>query len=143
MLQCPAMPATEAISLWAIPPLWSCLPFLLLLLSIAVLPLAAPHWWESNVHKLVVSFFLGVATILFLRFFVDHGSERIAHAAKEYVEFLALLGSLYIISGGILVAGSLAGTPLSNTIFLAIGSILANFIGTTGASMVLIRPLLR
>jgi len=114
-----------------------------MLLSIAVLPLSAPHWWESNRNKLIVSLLLGAPTALFMAFFVDHGSESMLHAAYEYAGFIALLGSLYVISGGIVVAGSLSGTPLSNTILMAIGSILANLIGTTGASMVLIRPLLR
>ncbi len=130
-------------ALFAVPPLVACIPFALLLLSIAVLPLTAHHWWESNRNKLLVSIVLGVPTALFLWFFVDHGSIKLIHAGQEYVGFIALLGSLYVISGGILVSGSLAGTPLSNTLLLLIGAVLANFIGTTGASMVLIRPLLR
>ena len=114
-----------------------------MLLAIAVFPLTAPHWWERNHNKLVVSLLLGIPTVLFLRLSVEHGSERVAHAATEYAGFMALLGSLYIISGGILLTGTFSGSPRSNTMFLAAGAILANLIGTTGASMVLIRPLLR
>lgn len=130
-------------ALFASPPLLACLPFALMLLAIAVMPLAAHHFWESNRNKLFVSFILGVPTAVFLWFFVDHGAVKMIHAGQEYVGFVVLLGSLYIISGGILVSGSLAGTPLSNTLLLGIGAVLANLIGTTGASMVLIRPLLR
>ncbi len=130
-------------TLFATPPLLACVPFVLLLLAIAILPLAAHRWWESNRSKLFVSFLLGAPIALFLWFFVDHGADKMMHAGNEYVGFVALLGSLYVISGGILVSGSLAGTPLSNTLLLGIGAVLANVIGTTGASMVLIRPLLR
>ncbi|HET9888372.1 MAG TPA: sodium:proton antiporter, partial [bacterium] len=111
--------------------------------AIAIFPLTAPHWWERDLSKLAVSLLLGIPTVLFLRLSVDHGSERVAHAAFEYVGFMALLGSLYIVSGGILLTGKFSGSPRSNTMFLAAGAVLANLIGTTGASMVLIRPLLR
>jgi Na+/H+ antiporter NhaD/arsenite permease-like protein len=140
MLESTSMPHTFPFST---PPLFACAPFVLLLLAIAILPLAAHQWWESNRTKLFVSFLLGAPTVIFLWFFVDHGAQKIVHSGEEYVGFIVLLGSLYVISGGVLVSGSLAGTPLSNTVLLAIGGVLANFIGTTGASMVLIRPLLR
>ncbi len=130
-------------ALFSTPPLTACAPFLLLLLAIAIFPLAAHRWWEPNRTKLFVSFVLGAPTALFLWFFVDHGADKMVHAGQEYVGFIVLLGSLYAISGGILVSGSLAGTPLSNTVLLAIGAVLSNLVGTTGASMLLIRPLLR
>jgi Na+/H+ antiporter NhaD/arsenite permease-like protein len=141
MLECAAMHAEPELPSQV--PLLACLPFVLMLLAIAVMPLAAHPWWESNRNKFVVSLLLGVPTGAFLCLFVDHGSLRMFHAGQEYLGFIALLGSLYVISGGILVSGSLAGTPLANTALLAIGSVVANVIGTTGASMVLIRPLLR
>jgi Na+/H+ antiporter NhaD/arsenite permease-like protein len=137
------MLASTSGSLLAVPPLLACLPFLLMLLAIAIFPLTAPHWWERNSNKLAVSMLLGIPTVLFLRLSVEHGAERVAHAASEYVGFMALLGSLYIISGGILLTGKFSGSPRSNTMFLAAGAVLANLIGTTGASMVLIRPMLR
>ncbi|MEZ5312685.1 MAG: sodium:proton antiporter [Thermoanaerobaculia bacterium] len=71
------------------------------------------------------------------------GWHELRHAILDYASFIALLGSLFIISGGIHIRGSLAGTPLANTALLGLGAVLANLIGTTGASMVLIRPFLR
>jgi Na+/H+ antiporter NhaD/arsenite permease-like protein len=124
-------------------PLWSVLPFALLLLAIALLPLAAAHWWEKNRNKALVVVLLALPCALFV---ASHGAEAVSglhDALLDYVSFLALLASLYVIAGGIYVRGSLAGSPLSNTAFLSIGAVLANLIGTTGASMVLIRPLLR
>jgi len=125
-------------------PLLSLAPFALLLAAIALMPLFAHHWWESNRNKAVVS---GVLAIPFAVWFVSSYGERAAeaihHALLDYLAFIALLGSLFVISGGIRLRGSLAGTPLSNSVLLAIGAVLANLIGTTGASMVLIRPLLR
>ncbi len=132
-------------SLGASLPLWSVLPFVLLLLSIAVLPLVCHHWWEHNRNKAIVSgLFGGLFTAYLLATHGHDGGVAILHAVLyEYVPFIALLGALFVISGGIYIKGSLAGTPLSNTVILAIGTALASFIGTTGASMVLIRPLLR
>ena len=125
-------------------PLASMVPFVALLFSIAVLPLAAPHWWEHNRNKLIVSAVLGAPLAVYLvATYGDEGLVPLEHAAVEYLSFIALLGSLFVISGGIYVKGSLSGTPLLNTALLAIGSILANVVGTTGASVLLIRPLLR
>ena len=125
-------------------PVWAVLPFVLLLLAIAVLPLVAHHWWESNRNRAIVSFGLGLpfAGWILYRFGGD-GWAVIQHHLLDYLSFIALLGALYVIAGGIYVRGSLAGSPLSNTGMLAIGAVLANLVGTTGASMVLIRPLLR
>ncbi|MDP7039367.1 MAG: sodium:proton antiporter [Myxococcota bacterium] len=121
-------------------PVWSVVPFALMLLAIAVLPLVAHHWWESNKNRAIVSFGLGIPMAIWMWVLDSHA---VLHVLHEYVAFIILLGSLFIISGGIVIRGSLAGTPKVNTIILAIGGLLASFIGTTGASMLLIRPLMR
>ena len=121
-------------------PPWSVVPFGLMLLSIALLPLVAVRFWEHNRNKALVSVLLGApvaAWILWLE------PSALAHTAHEYLAFLILLGALFVISGGIVVRGTLAGTPGLNAALLAVGAVLASLIGTTGASMVLIRPLLR
>ena len=115
-------------------------PFALLLLAIAVLPLAAPHFWERNRSKAIVCAVLGVPVVGWC---IANDASLLGHAAHEYVSFILLIGALYVISGGILLTGDLPATPLVNTAFLAVGAVLANFIGTTGASMLLIRPVLR
>lgn len=126
------------------PPLLSALPFCLLLAAIAILPLLAGHWWESNTNraKVVAAVTLPYAAYILWRFGAP-GRVELTHALLDYISFMALLGSLFIIAGGVHIRGSLAGTPLANTAMLAIGAVLANLIGTTGASMVLIRPFLR
>lgn len=124
-------------------PPFAVVPFSLLLLSIAVFPLANPHWWEHNSNKGIIAGVLGVPVAAYLASFGGSGIHAMEHAAKEYVSFLLLLGSLFAISGGIYVRGAFRGTPVVNTIFLALGGAVASLIGTTGASMVLIRPLLR
>jgi Na+/H+ antiporter NhaD/arsenite permease-like protein len=120
------------------------LPFTGLLLSIALLPLVAEHWFEKNRNRALVAAVFGVPVVLFLVLTEGrHGLEEVLHTFEEYLSFIVLLGSLYIISGGIYLTGQLLGTPTTNLAFLLGGAVLANFIGTTGASMVLIRPLLR
>ncbi len=122
----------------------SVLPFVAILLAIAILPLVAPHWWEHNRNKGLIAAILAVPLAIYLATqFGEAGKHDLLHAAKDYVSFLLLLGSLFVISGGVYVGGSLAGTPLVNTAVLSLGALLASFIGTTGASMLLIRPLLR
>ena len=116
------------------------IPFILVLLGIAVLPLVAHHWWESNRNKAIFAGILGIPTALYL-LTIDH--HTVEHAALEFFSFIALLGSLYIVSGGIVLRGDLKSTPLSNSALLAVGSVLASIVGTTGASMLLIRPFLR
>ena len=125
-------------------PLWTVLPFAALLLAIAVLPLAAEHWWHSNRNKAIVAGGLATVTCLYVVLAYQWpGLVAVVHVLTEYVSFILLLGALFVISGGIVVKGSLSGTPLANTGLLAIGAVLANIIGTTGASVLLIRPLLR
>lgn len=118
-------------------------PFALLLLCIALFPLLNPHWWEHNQNKGYIAAGLGVPVVVYLLTIGHHGLEALEHAGKEYLSFLTLLGSLFVISGGVFVRGSLKGSPMVNTVFLALGATIASFIGTTGASMLLIRPLLR
>jgi Na+/H+ antiporter NhaD/arsenite permease-like protein len=123
---------------------WSALPFAGLLLSIAVVPLAAPHWWESNRNKGLVAALFSIPVVAYLLAALgDHGALELQHKLAEYLSFMALLASLFVITGGIYVRGSLAGTPLVNTGLLGFGALLASWIGTTGASVLLIRPLLR
>jgi len=131
-------------SLGASLPVLAVTPFVLVLLSIALLPLFAPHWWEHNRNKAIVAAALALPFAAYLALsFGAEGRRELLHSMLDYVSFMALLGSLFVISGGIQIRGSLAGTPLANSALLAIGAVLANLIGTTGASMVLIRPLLR
>lgn len=118
-------------------------PFAILLLCIALFPLLSPHWWEHNKNKGLIAAGLGVPVALYLLSFGHHGLEALEHATKEYISFLVLLGSLFVISGGVFVRGSLKGSPGVNAMFLALGAAVASFVGTTGASMLLIRPLLR
>jgi Na+/H+ antiporter NhaD/arsenite permease-like protein len=121
-------------------PLLSVAPFIGLLLAIATLPLAAPAWWHANRHKALVAAVFGLPVAVAVAI---QSPAMAGHAALEYAAFMALIGSLFVISGGIRLTGSMAGTPLSNTALLALGALLANIIGTTGAAMILIRPFLR
>jgi Na+/H+ antiporter NhaD/arsenite permease-like protein len=122
---------------------WAGAPFVLLLLSIALLPLMAGHWWHSNRNKGIVIAALSVPTAGYLLSLGERGRHVLLHELTEYSSFMALLLALYVISGGIVLRGDLVGRPRTNLLFLAAGAILANFIGTTGASMILIRPVLR
>ena len=122
------------------PPIWSVIPFVCMLLAIAILPLTHSPWWESNKHKAYVSIILGVPVVIY---FLIKDYHQLIHIAHEYFSFIILLAALYKISGGILLEGNPEGRPFVNTLFLAIGAVLANLIGTTGASMLLIRPVLR
>jgi len=119
-------------------------PFLAILASIAIFPLAAGHWWEHNRHKGIVAAVLALPLAAYLAIaFGGEGLHKLQHAGMEYVSFMALLGALFVISGGIYVKGSLSGTPLVNTGMMGFGALIASLVGTTGASMLLIRPLLR
>ena len=121
-------------------PLYTVIPFVAMLLAIAFLPLWLPHWWESNRNKLLVSAILG-APVLVL--YVIRQPGALTHTAADYTSFIILLGGLYVIAGGVRLRGDLEATPLVNTAFLAAGTLLASFVGTTGASMLLVRPLLQ
>lgn len=122
------------------PPLYSVLPFVAMLLAIAFLPLALPHWWEPNRNKLVVSAGLGLPVLLL---YLAREPRALLHSAGDYVSFIVLLTGLYVIAGGILLRGDLEATPAVNSAFLGGGALLASFIGTTGASMLVIRALLQ
>ncbi|HEY8429778.1 MAG TPA: sodium:proton antiporter [Sandaracinaceae bacterium] len=121
-------------------PPWAVVPFVVMLLGIAVLPLVVPHWWESNRNRAIFTAIVAAPIAVYL--FVAYPAGLL-HSAHEYVSFIALLGSLFVIAGGIHVSGDLRATPRTNVALLAIGAVLANLIGTTGASMLLVRTLLR
>ncbi len=123
-----------------VPALYWVTPFALLLLAIAVLPLFAAHFWESNLRKLCLCAVLGLPV---LGLYLTHHRAALVHTSLDYLSFIILLASLYVISGGVFLDGDLPATPRTNTAFLAGGALLASFIGTTGASMLLIRPLLQ
>ena len=133
-----------------VPHLWAVIPFTLLLASIAVLPLLGrtKHWWESNLNKFYVAANLAIITLLYVALLHPSASFGLAwdtfiHTVlSEYIPFIILLFSLYTISGSIRIEGDLAAQPLTNTTFMAVGGLLASLIGTTGAAMLLIRPLL-
>jgi Na+/H+ antiporter NhaD/arsenite permease-like protein len=127
------MPATEL-------PLVTALPFVALLLAIALAPLAAPKWWHHNRNKALVVLVVSAPILLYLGI---HSPELLREKFHEYLGFIVVIGALFIVAGGIHVQGSLAGTPLVNTGMLGLGAVLANLLGTTGASVLLIRPLLR
>ncbi|MFC1863572.1 sodium:proton antiporter, partial [Thermodesulfobacteriota bacterium] len=131
------------IDLGEVLPLWSCIPFACMLLSIALFPLLASEFWHHNFGK--VSAFWAVSLGLpFLMAYKGTALHDILHIILvDYVPFIILLWSLYTVSGGILLRGTLRGTPIVNTVILIIGTILASWMGTTGASMLLIRPFLR
>ena len=114
-------------------------PFALLLAAIAILPLATPRLWHSNARKLALSALLGLPVVLL---YLRHHPVALVETARDYVSFIVLLASLFVISGGIVARGDLRATPAVNTAFLGTGAVLASFIGTTGAAMLLIRPLL-
>ena len=122
---------------------WWTVPFAGMLLSIALLPLFAPHFWHHHFPKVSLFWALALA-VPFLWF---HRAEATHHllqvALEEYLPFIMILWALYIVASGILVSGTLRGTPLQNMLILAAGGALASWVGTTGASIVLIRPLIR
>jgi Na+/H+ antiporter NhaD/arsenite permease-like protein len=143
------------------------LPFVFLLGAIAIFPLMPriEHWWEENRNRFLVASILGLVTLAYYLLLHQHPVERhfLSHALidpvvdgrlavpwtvfqnaifGEYIPFITLLFSLYTISGGVRITGDLKAHPLTNTGFLGIGGLMASFIGTTGAAMLLIRPLL-
>ncbi len=126
-------------------------PFIGLLACIAIMPLFFPHFWHHHYPK--VSIGLGAVVAVYYLFFyhhADHGAASLTHSRaawihemQEYISFLALLGSLYMVSGGIIIGIERKGTPMTNVLLLAVGAVIANIFGTTGAAMLLIRPFIR
>jgi Na+/H+ antiporter NhaD/arsenite permease-like protein len=121
-------------------PLWLLAPFVLLLLGIALGPMLFPHMWHrryplvaASLGAISVGWYLGVARV----------PQPMLHAAEEYIGFIALIGSLFVVAGGIHIRVKGEATPAANALFLLIGAVLANVIGTTGASMLLVRPWIR
>ena len=125
------------------PPPWTVAPFALYLLLIAIVPIIAGGFWAKNRNKLIIAAILSVPVVLYLALGAQGGLGWLAESIQEYVAFMALLGALFVITGGIHLRGGLTGTPIVNTALLACGALIANLIGTTGASLLLIRPLLR
>lgn len=125
-------------------PIWSCIPFVGMLLSIAIFPLVCPEWWENNQLKIA----LGWAIIFLIPFGIAYGGHEVAYRICEsllvdYLPFIVLLFGLFVVSGGIVLKGSIVGTTKVNVIMLLIGALLASWIGTTGAAMLMIRPLIK
>ncbi|MBQ1953235.1 MAG: sodium:proton antiporter, partial [Alistipes sp.] len=121
--------------------LWALIPFALMLGSIAVLPLVAEHWWENNLHKLYVALGLALPASIYL-VANDMGSNLEHQMLYDYVPFIILLGALFVVTGGIHIKGDIQARPINNTIIMTISYLLASFIGTTGAAMLMIRLLL-
>ncbi len=119
---------------------WSVIPFALLLIMIATGPLFYEHFWHKNYPIIAVS--LAAIVVLYYLFGVGDVNHPV-HALAEYVQFIALLSSLYIASGGIMIDVDKKATPITNVGLLLIGAVISNLIGTTGASMLLIRPFVR
>jgi Na+/H+ antiporter NhaD/arsenite permease-like protein len=124
-------------------PYWSVTPFILILLAMAIVPLVHGHWWEANLNKGVVSFLCSLPILAYLVSLGPLGQEVLIDVLRDYYAFIVLLVALFTISGGIYLDGDLKATPIVNTAFLGIGALLASFIGTTGASILLIRPLIK
>ncbi len=122
-------------------PLWASIPFLVMLLFIAIGPLFFHHWWEENKNKLIISLALGLPIAIYL---IARGfsADLVHQMLFDYIPFIILLGSLFVITGGIQLKGDIEAKPVINTIFLAIGAVMASFMGTTGAAMLLIRPVI-
>ncbi|HTK80962.1 MAG TPA: sodium:proton antiporter [Bacteroidota bacterium] len=115
-------------------------PFVLLLLAVAVIPLVSRHWWERNYPAIAAG--LGVIPVCYYVLFIGRGADM-AHTALEYASFVILIGSLFTVAGGIHIRIGGKAAPLTNALLLASGAALSNLIGTTGASVILIRPYLR
>ncbi|PYP39411.1 MAG: sodium:proton antiporter [Gemmatimonadetes bacterium] len=116
------------------------LPFVVLLLAIALAPLVTPQWWHHNRNKAIVAFVVSLPILIYLGIAAP---QALIEKLHEYFGFIVVIGALFVITGGIHIQGSLSGTPLVNTGMLGLGAVLANLLGTTGASVLLIRPLLR
>ena len=125
-------------------PVWSIIPFAGMLLSIAVFPLIRPEWWEKNMLKVAI----GWSLVFVIPFTVAFGPGEtwyrlLKSIILDFAPFIILLFGLFVVAGGIAVKGTIAGTPKMNVLLLLIGTLLASWIGTTGAAMLLIRPVIR
>src|SRR5690554_3186319 len=121
-------------------PSWLVIPFVLLLIMIATGPLFYEHFWEHNFHRIAMG--LGAIVVLYY-LLVLHNIHQPVHSLAEYIQFISLLAALFMASGGILIKVDHRSTPLANVLLLISGAVLSNLIGTTGASMLLIRPFIR
>ncbi len=137
-----ASPAS-APDLGAALPLWSVLPFVGILLSIALFPLLAPRFWHHHYPKISLAWALALAGPFLLAYRQAAVHEILHIVTADYVPFIVLLWGLFTVAGGIVLRGRLAGTPGVNTLFLLVGTLAASWVGTTGAAMLFIRPLLR
>jgi len=121
------------------PPAWSVVGFVLMLLSIAIIPLVAGRWWEKNLNKALVTLALAIPLSAYI---IVHDWRALVFEMHEYISFIILLGSLFIISGGIYLHGNIHAKPRNNLIMMTIATLAASFVGTTGASMLMIRPMI-
>lgn len=124
-------------------PLWSAIPFVGILLSIAVFPLIAPKFWHHHFPKISAAWALLFAVPFLIAYQAEAWHEILHIYLLDYIPFIILLWGLFTIAGGIYVKGSLQGTPVINLMLILIGTLLASWVGTTGAAMIMIRPLLR
>ncbi|MBQ9440316.1 MAG: sodium:proton antiporter [Paludibacteraceae bacterium] len=120
---------------------WTMIPFAIMLLAIAIGPIVAEHWWENNLNKFIVSLILGIPTAIYL-VCVGLTHNLVHQVFFDYVPFIILLLALFVVTGGIHLSGDIKAKPIVNTGFLALGFLLASIMGTTGAAMLLIRPLI-
>jgi Na+/H+ antiporter NhaD/arsenite permease-like protein len=132
-----AVPSQPELSL-----LWV-LPFIGILLCMAIIPLISPRFWDKNLWWISLFVFCIPMALIFSAFMGEELRALTIEKGLDYISFISLIASLYVISGGIFIQGSLSGTPTVNTAILLAGSVMANLVGTTGASMLLIRPLIR
>ena len=119
---------------------WMILPFAVLLIAMAVAPLLAHEWWERHYAKVALG--LGAITLGY-SLFILHDLPRVLEMAHDYFSFIVLVGSLFVVSGGIHISVQREATPWVNVVLLLVGAVLANFLGTTGAAMLLVRPWIR
>lgn len=122
---------------------WSAVPFVLMLVAIAVIPLVSVSWWESHYNKAIISVICSLPVVVYFLWLGPSGQNVLVETVHDYYRFIVLLLALFTISGGIHLEGRLKGTPAANTVFLGAGALMASVVGTTGAAMLLIRPLLR
>ena len=133
----PTIPGASLSAIWVI-------PFACMLLSIAIMPLALPHFWEHHFGKIAVFWGLAFLVPCFIVYGLGTALYEFLHIILlDYIPFIVLLFALFTVAGGVRLKGTLVGTPVVNTGLLAIGTVLASWMGTTGAAMLLIRPLLR